>query len=58
LVGGQQGIAGVGLAMIATCLLVSGLTSASIGQTPELWIIVAMVTVLASVTHTKTSESN
>jgi O-antigen ligase len=46
LVDGAAGPFGVGLGLATTCLLVLGFTSSSIGQTPELWIYLALVTVM------------
>jgi len=46
LIGGQHGVEGVSLALATICSLVVGLTSSSIGQSPALWILVALVTVM------------
>jgi hypothetical protein len=46
LMGGMRGVEGVSLALATVCALVIGLTSSPIGQTPLLWILVALVTVM------------
>ena len=43
---GARGDRGYTLALASLCLLTMGLTSFSIGQSPELWIFIALVTVI------------
>ncbi len=48
LLNGMRGTEGVALALATICALVVGLTSSSIGQSPALWILVALVTVMSA----------
>lgn len=48
LAGGLAGSSGVQIALASTCLLMMGLTSSSIGQTPELWIFLGWITVMSA----------
>jgi O-antigen ligase len=48
LMDGMHGKEGVSLAMMAICSLVTGLTSSSISQTPALWILLSLVTVMGT----------
>lgn len=45
---GQVGAPGISIALTGTCLLIVGLTSGSVGQFPEFWIMLTIVTVLGS----------
>jgi O-antigen ligase len=48
LIDGMRGPSGVSLALATVVLLVVGLTSSSINQSPHLWIFVALVTVMSA----------
>lgn len=48
LMDGTHGSEGVSLALLAICSLVTGLSSSSIGQSPALWILLALVTVMGT----------
>ena len=48
---GQVGAAGVSIALSGVCLFIVGLTSGSVGQFPEFWTILTIVTVLGARTH-------
>lgn len=48
---GAVGPTGVSLALAGVCLFIVGLTSGSVGQFPEFWIFVTIVTVLGAKTR-------
>ena len=47
LINGSMGQFGYTLALSALCLMILGLTSYSIGQSPDLWIFVALITLIS-----------
>lgn len=48
---GQAGPAGISIALAGTSLFIVGLTSGSVGQFPEFWIVLTIVTVLGAKTR-------
>lgn len=48
---GQVGAPGVSIALAGVALFIVGLTSGSVGQFPEFWIILTIVTVLGTKSH-------
>lgn len=48
---GNVGPEGISIALVGVCLFVVGLTSGSVGQFPEFWVILTIVTVLGSKTR-------